>query len=199
MSSSRTIESRLRALEFKLGFYNFEEESKGEKDLESRLSVLEQKFQTLASKSLQTTWEESDKLMEELDPGTALTHQQQIAAPILYRRQEILASAATLKRNMDQVSEMLNMLLISQPMKKSEKITESQVTQAPILSRPSISDEDKDRLDVLQLKMADIENRMEKASCYLDAMLENYHTVVSAASEKMVLLDEELRLREGKE
>ena len=198
MSSSESVESRLRALEFKLGFHKLDEASKGEKDLNSRLDVLEQRFQTLASKSLQTTWSESDKLMEELDPGTALTHQQQIAAPILYRRQEILASKATLKRSMDEVAEMLNLLLISQPAQKNQKITESQVSQAPILTGPGISTKDKERLDALQETVTDLESRIENASNYFDAMLENYLTVVSAASEKMVLLDEELRLREEK-
>jgi hypothetical protein len=63
------------------------------------------------------TWLESDRLFAELDPGTALTHQQQPnapMAPILYRRQQVLCSADLLRQNMRLVSHILNLLLIGQ-------------------------------------------------------------------------------------
>jgi uncharacterized coiled-coil protein SlyX len=201
--ASSSLESRLSALETQLGVHDYSTTSNNneitteDKDLISRLEGLEGRFMSLTDSSLRQTWAESDKLMIELDPGTALTHQQLFAAPILYRKQELLASAEPFKHDMEQVGDILKLLLIGQPPITDGELKEEHVTQAPILTAaPCISEKDQQRMDALQHQMVDMQTRTAAVADQMDRLLNNYHTLISTVSEKMILADEELQTRE---
>lgn len=203
--SSSSVEMRLSALETQLGVQesalssstNNNTTATDNKDLSTRLHLLEQQFKMLTDSTFKQTWAESDKLLQELDPGTALTHQQPTAAPILYRNQQVLANAADLERDFKTTTQMLNLLLIGQAPVTDVMIKEEHVTQAPILvGAPCVSAEDAQRVQTLQHKLTDLQGRMGAVAQELDSVLDNYHTLISVCSEKMVLADEEVRLRE---
>lgn len=199
LSKPSSIESRLRALESQFGVQDEDESTDSQaQDLFDRLQVLEEKQKSVADSSLRQTWAESDKLLQELDPGMALTHQQLIAAPILYRKQHVLAAADSLQVNLKQVADILHLLLIGQPPVTDRfMIKEEFVTQAPILTeRPAISDQDRHRMDAVQQHLMDLQGRTVSVADTLDRLLDNYHTLMSAVSEKIVLADEELRHRQ---
>ena len=216
-------------------------------DLASRLSKLEQIVDSSKSSSqrdiLEGHWNEMNQYLQDLDPGAALTHQQSIGGPLIYRRQEVLASADELKRNMQYVSEILNLLMIGQNMppltftssssssattsaassgvgirrsggsssstnssSSSSKpvaassndgmISEMHVTKAPILlTAPALSREQQDELVALGERLQLLRDRVDASSTHLDRLVTGYQDVITAISEKLVLLDEELRLQ----
>ena len=213
-------------------------------DLASRLSKLEQIVDSSKSSSqrdiLEGHWNEMNQYLQDLDPGAALTHQQSIGGPLIYRRQEVLASADELKRNMQYVSEILNLLMIGQNMppltlsssssattsaassgagirssggssstnssSSSSKpvaassndgmISEMHVTKAPILlTAPALSREQQDELVALGERLQLLRDRVDASSTQLDRLVTGYQDVITAISEKLVLLDEELRLQ----
>ena len=107
-----SIEARLQALEAVLGI---SEEKAEKKDVERRLTELEQKIKSTTPSSLHATWDESDRLLKDLHPGSNLTYQQPSKNyPILFRRKEVLAASDSLKADMDQLSTILNLILIAQ-------------------------------------------------------------------------------------
>ena len=72
-SISSSIEARLQALEAVLGVKG---EKAEKKDVERRLTELEQKIKSTTPSSLHATWDESDRLLKDLHPGSNLTYQQ---------------------------------------------------------------------------------------------------------------------------
>jgi hypothetical protein len=56
----------------------------------------------------QQSWKEIQKLLKELDPGIALTHQQQ---PLLYKRQQVLAVSDELTKDFGELDTILKLLL----------------------------------------------------------------------------------------
>jgi hypothetical protein len=195
MASTNTpsLEARLSAIEAKLGVLPLANSS-SLNAISSRLDTAKSTMDARTTSQFRDICLESEKLMKELDPGMALTHQSQ---PLLYRRQEILASSESLKRDMDELRNILHLLLTSQPA-HTDHLREEQVTQAPIITAPSISHEDERRLDALRLLLLDITARSEKLVSSMDNMLECYHTVVTAASEKFVLADETISHSEAR-
>jgi hypothetical protein len=189
MSSS--IEARLAAVEAKLGVLPLGAAT-GKDAVAGRFQAIQSAMDSHTTSQFRDTWQESDKLFRELDPGIALTHQQQ---PLLYRRQEILASADTMQNDMEELRKMLHLLLTSQP-STSGLLREDQVTQAPIITGVSISPEDEHRMDVLRLSLVDLNTRTTQLVGKMDNVLECYHAIISAASEKCVLADEAISLRE---
>ena len=212
------FESRLRSLEINLGLFDVcdrtvqDEKRQSETkpatasttttdsvDLNGRLEALERRYLAATTPSFRETWKESEKLLQELDPGAALTHQQQIAAPIMYRRQEVLASAETFRRDMKHVAQILNLLLIGQEQSSSSSeegaaISEQKIVKAPILIETTgLSEDYIERLRTLHNNIADIAHRTGKVARTVDRLLEHYHALVHATSEKMVLAEEELR------
>ena len=210
--SYSAIEYRLRSLEHQLGLYNYCE-TEGNRDVATRMEALERQMAALSSSSaVAEVQKEIESIMEDLSPGTALTHQKQIMAPILYRRQEVLASSATFQADMENVAQILNLLDIQQQRqsnnRSSQQITEQQVVQAPILMMVDSSvgtittamtaAEQTDKLDALSNTLVDLMTRVQQAGSKFDRMLHNYHALVAAVSEKLVLADEEMQLREQK-
>eukprot|EP00977_Amphora_coffeiformis_P028240 scaffold34916_cov170-Amphora_coffeaeformis.AAC.4 len=210
MNTAASIEARLRALEALLRESGSTSGASTDAPA-SRLRALETQLESLAStmdpsvqqqqvgggisnSSLKQLWEESDKLMRELDPGSALTHQQQIAAPILYRRQQVLASAESLQQNMAAVMEILTLLSIGQPQiinNDNTPVSEMQVTKAPILTQtapPSL--EDQERLRKVENVLHETQQQVESIAARMDRLVGAYYRLVAAVSEKMVLADE---------
>ena len=189
-----SIETRLRALEAALqGSTGTSEANKPV----SRIHALEAKLDSLAKNqqgdsTLKQLWDESDKLMRELHPGSALTHQQQIAAPILYRRQEVLASAESLQRNMEQVREILTLLSIGQPQIIGEEpVSEMQVIRAPIVETAPPSTQDQERLRKLELSLHETHQKLESMTKRMDKVVVGYKSLVKAVAQKMVLASED--------
>ena len=189
-----SIETRLRALEAAL--QGSTGTSEADKPV-SRIHALEAKLDSLAKNqqgdsTLKQLWDESDKLMRELHPGSALTHQQQIAAPILYRRQEVLASAESLQRNMEQVREILTLLSIGQPQIIGEEpVSELQVIRAPILETAPPSTQDQERLRKLELSLHETHQKLESMTKRMDKVVVGYKSLVKAVAQKMVLASED--------
>ena len=194
---SSSFEARLAAVEAKLGVLPLIRPSSKATidDVSSRLDAIKSAVETHTTSQFRDTWQESEKLFQELNPGMALTHQQQ---PLLYRRQEILASADALRTDMEELRKILHLLLTSQPA-ISGPLREDHVTQAPIITQLSISYEDERRLDALRLTLQDLQNRTQKLMRKMDQTLECYHTIMTAASEKIVLADETILMKEARQ
>jgi hypothetical protein len=209
------LEKRLRAIERQLGL---EEAYGGDRDhiakrrdtddIPTRLEKLESMWheKVMTTPRLQAThtdWIESLQKVLELDPGTALTHQQQIAAPILYRRQEVIACAHELFSGLNRLSTIVSLLLIGQDgtsvnktgSGKKENISASQVMNAPILVEPRVSDDASARLSALAESLQKLQERTDKATHSLDRIFHQYHAMVSDIAEKTVLVDAELARR----
>lgn len=208
--SAASIEARLRALEDVLRGGSTETGDGSGGGPASRLHALEAKLDALATipssdptgtssisgaSDFQQLWQESDKLMMELDPGSALTHQQQIAAPLLYRRQQVLASADMMQQNMQKVHEILTLVSIGQAQimnsDSATPISEMQVTKAPILTQtvpPSLQDQE--RLRKVEKNLLETQQQIESIAARMDRLVSAYHSLVAVVSEKMVLVDE---------
>jgi hypothetical protein len=195
-----SIELRLASIESKLGILHGAQRIP-EPDIQSRLKDLKALYEAKTDEAFRESCSESDRLMRELDAGTALTHQTSVSStPLYYRRQEVLASADSLKQDMDQLSQMLNLLLVSQPPRDESKgpLREEEVTNAPIVNLTPVSREDEKRLDVLQANVAELQSRTRNVAGRVDSLLNLYYSLMSTSSEKMVLADEELSARERK-
>jgi Dynactin subunit p22 len=191
---SASLESRLAALETKVGrIASLESPVLSEKELPSRLDSLQTTIDSHTTLAFRETWHESLKLLKELDPDIALTHQQQ---PLLYKRQQVLAAASQLKHDMDQLDVILK-LLTNETKEKASSTSSStmrldQVTQAPILSSPHYtqSHQDQERLDTLRVTYGSLNDRIGKLQQQMQQLLESYHTIMTAASEKLILAEE---------
>lgn len=196
------LESRLRLLELQLGLLGQKDDA-AEKDLTARVEALERTYSSSvsSSSSTATTWKEIDDLLEELSAGTALTHQKQIMAPVIYRRQEVLACSDTLKADLESLAEIQNLLLISQKNdsnKASQLLTEENVVNSPILlSMADMTEPEQKQLDELSATTLNLQRRTDAAAQKLDRMLHNYQQLTAAVSEKLVIIHEELNLRKA--
>jgi hypothetical protein len=188
-SVDASIEARLQALEATLGVIPLKE-GDSSLDIETRLDALQTKIKASTPSSLHSTWDESDRLLRDLDPGPTLTYQQTFKNyPILYRRKEVLASADSIKADMGQLSTLLNLLLISQKNIDSP-LRQEQVTQAPILTSVVISEEQERRLDSMLLKLGELSRSIQDMADRVDFLVDSYHAVMTTMSEKMVAADE---------
>ncbi len=127
-SQALEFEQRLTALERKIGTNKQTEEaleerlSKLKNDLNSKLAKAASEQTTSSVTSLTSklnsnsaiasankeNWKLIQKLLKELDPGIALTHQQQ---PLLYKRQQVLACSEELTTDFHELENILNLLL----------------------------------------------------------------------------------------
>lgn len=190
MAMVSSIEARLQALESLIG----DTSPEGDGDVESRLEALQSKIKSVTPASLHSTWEDSDRLFQDLSPGSALSYQQSSKNyPILYRRKQILASADSLKTNFEQLASLVNLLTISQQGKRDSPMREEQVTQAPILVSHSVSREEERRLEALLLKVGEMNRSVQDMTDRVDALVQGYHSVIMGMSEKIVQADEKLK------
>lgn len=202
------FEARLLALQYKLGFLGSTttttttttttSSSSDEQTIEQRLSALEKLYEAklLTTPQLRTLWKESGELLQTLDPGAALTHQQQIVAPMLYRQQEILACRDQLSEQFQTVSRIAQYLTssvggASTAGSMDDWKDEASVTNAPLLVQMKTpSPEQQQRLLTLSETLERIFEQTNLVAAQLDHMLQQYQTLVVAASEKIVLAAE---------
>ena len=200
MASAGTapIEARLAAIESKLGIIHGKPKIQQD-DADKRLTELKSLYDASTDQAFRDTWSESDRLMKELDAGTALTHQTSSSStPLYYRRQEVLSSSSDLKRDMDQINQMLHLLLVSQAPREEGQapLREEEVTQAPIVNLPPASRDDERRLDLLQANVGDLEAQTKGLCHRVDSLLKLYTSLIATSSQKIVMADEEISARE---
>ncbi len=195
VATDHLLDARVSALETKLGLRGGTVSvSLVDTDIEGRLGALQATVDKHTTPQFRSLWKESLDLLRDLDPGPGLTHQQQ---PLLYRRQEVLAAAVTLERDMGELAKIMHLLTQGRAPDSSTPLREDAVTQAPILTNLSISPEDQRRLDTLRVTLEDLNGRTRATALRLNQLLECYHSVMSAASEKCILADEVLASREA--
>lgn len=199
----KSLEARFLALESSLGLLqpvNTEASSSASSfrikhlDLTSRLDALECKINSFATP--QSIWNESDELLRELHPQAALTYQEPSTRndPIYYRKQQVLASVDDLKRDFAVLNRIMNLLLISQP---ASKLTEEQVTQAPILvSTTTNNPDDQVRLEKLLVDIHHTRRQAMDMTRRVDSLIQTYHVVVASLSERMLLLHQKIAAKE---
>mmetsp|Transcript_23524 Transcript_23524/g.39906 ORF Transcript_23524/g.39906 Transcript_23524/m.39906 type:complete len:198 (-) Transcript_23524:85-678(-) len=191
-SESTCLEARLLALETTLGFVPANDESGKAKsgDLSSRLDQLEQEWKTLAPSSLNMLWEETDKIVKDLHPGPSMTYQQPSSTrnnyPIVYRKQQVLAATKTLQRDMEYLTNIVNLLLISQ----AGTISEESVTQAPILTSCLVTPEQEKRLSTLRVQTAEAQQKTEALAVRVDSLVRTYQTILGSLAERMLKLEQ---------
>lgn len=168
-----SLEQRIAQLEAAAGLPN--SVSGTETALEDRLKVLE-------SKSKEFAQEEDliSSIMDELDPKTALTHNASAGiAPLLYRQQELLASAQDYRAVLEQL-QLASQWIISDS-------NHSTITASPLLEPIH---EYPVGLDKLEDSLSDTQQRTRRLSARLDHMLEHYEKTMMILSEKLLLLQE---------
>jgi hypothetical protein len=161
-----------------------------EHDVLTRLEAMEQKWKTTTTSPLS---EEMDLLLEDLHPGgAALTYQQVLSGrskdyPLLYRKQIVLASSDALRRDMTELSNILNLLYISQPSPRLKDWT-----NAPILHMPPISPDDDARLEAVRAGAAQCQQQAIQLADRVDLLLSIYQTAMKNLSERIIRLDERI-------
>lgn len=191
------LEARLTAIEEKLGILQGKPPSETV-DAQKRLEELKALYETSTDAAFRESCSESEKLLRELDAGTALTHQTSVSStPMYYRRQEVLSSSDDLKSDLDHLSQMLSLLMVSQaPMEEGRPpLREEELTQAPIVTVAPISQDDGRRLDLVVANTQDLQSKTLGLSRRVDGLLKLYSSLISTASEKLVLADEEISSR----
>lgn len=224
--TAESLESRLRRLEILLGTETISSH-RSSKSIEEQLDDLERRFYNSntsstsatnsSTSSILTMYQEIDKLMDELSAGTALTHQNvKNVAPILYRKQEIMASAEQFKVDMDNIAMILNTILIDNNNAPSSSATTNsntittkggsatttntnntiisgqQVVNAPILIQynTSINMEQRTKIETLSNKVMELNNRMTNASKQVDYMVYYYYQLIESISQKLILMND---------
>ena len=136
-----------------------------------------------------------EKLEKEFNPGLSLTNQIQSSssknAPLLYRRQQILSNQKSFQYHLQSLTVIQNLL--------SRQKTSGSMDSVLLSSKDfdvAADPEMIQRLNDLSLKSLDIQSRTSKLTSRLDALVNRYHQIISATSEKMVLADEELHQME---
>ena len=196
------LHQRVHQMELLLGLYDTtstttkeDKDGSASTNMEQRVATLELQY-TNSSAALQEDWNIIDQLLQELSPGTAMTHQRQVIAPIIYRKQEILASASDYHRNIERVQHILNLVSIGQTTctgSNNNKITEQDIINAPIIIETiGMTSEHETNLDTLATTLIDLQHRIQNISIHLDTMIDHYTNLVSALSEKMILISEKL-------
>jgi len=125
-SQAIDFEQRLNALENRVGVGRQTSDESIDDRLAKLKALLDGKLAKASSESSTTTgntpsssavatktsneqhWKVIQKLLKELDPGIALTHQQQ---PLLYKRQQVLACSDELSNDFKQLDAILKLLL----------------------------------------------------------------------------------------
>mmetsp|Transcript_54789 Transcript_54789/g.133039 ORF Transcript_54789/g.133039 Transcript_54789/m.133039 type:complete len:252 (-) Transcript_54789:281-1036(-) len=221
-SSSSTLDARLAVLETKIigGKQRTPPSIRktDDDDIPSRLSKLQsqvekklqqqhqQQSQSSSSSSqqqvpLRELWFESQQILKELDPGTALTHHTQ-HQPVLFKRQQVLAAANDLQADMKQLDELSKLLLTGTNSKPSSSSSSSKsnmvvVSQAPILTSDNYTSttvpQTQERFDNLRMKILSLTRRTQLLEKQLSSLMESYHTTVVAVSEKCILAEETIQ------
>lgn len=186
-----SVEVRLLALETRIGLAPKSKSSDAEKDISSRLSLLEDTWKSSTTTGFKQLCDESDNLLEDLQPGAGLTYQQELSGrsknyPILYRKQLVLASKDTLRNDMKRLSDILNLLYISQ------KSTLKDVAQAPIINTPPVTPEQERRLDAVRVNAAHCQRQTSEMANKVDSLMITYQKAMLTLSGRMIQLEQEI-------
>ena len=163
--------------------------------LDTKRSALHNEFRTI------------DRLLSELAmspiAGPAASVGGNSNAPLLFRRQEILASSDSMKRDMELLSRIRELTMIgvkvnnTNDSNKSSNNESNNVVNCPIIASERYnlpSDDDaKERLERLCFRVAELHKRSTAVSIRADRMLDSYGQVMMALSEKMVLAEEQIK------
>lgn len=191
---------RLAALEAKLGIVHGKQlDLPSDDTFQKRLEDLKNFYEEKTDPAFRESFLESERLLQELDAGTALTHQTSVSStPLYYRRQEVLAASKELKTDFEQLNQILNLLLVSQPPRDAAggSLREEEVTQAPIVTIPPVSEENAKRLDQLQTSIGDLTGRTQSVAGRVDALLKLQQALIATISEKLVAADEAIAAKE---
>lgn len=150
-------------------------------------TTLEERLKALESKSKESSKEDDAilSMIDELNPRTALTHNASVGiAPLLYRQQELLASAQDYRAVLEQLQ--LASQWISSDTSNSRSI-DTDVAASPLLE--PISDYP-DGLDKLEESLSDVQQHTRQLTARLDHLLEHYEESMMILSEKLLLLQE---------
>ena len=159
--------------------------------LDAKRAAVHQEFRTI------------DRLLSELTmtplAGPATSVGSNAAnAPLLFRRQEILASSESMKQDMELLAQIRDLTMIGVKVTDSKKSSnESQVVNCPIIASeryylPS-DPEAKERLERLCFRVAELHKRSSTVSIRADRLLDSYGQVMMALSEKIVLAEEQIK------
>mmetsp|Transcript_6608 Transcript_6608/g.13539 ORF Transcript_6608/g.13539 Transcript_6608/m.13539 type:complete len:252 (+) Transcript_6608:108-863(+) len=122
-------------------------------------------------------------------------------APLHFRRLEVLASAEALKRDMDLLARIRDLTMIGASSTAMTAASSSSASDrhvnCPIITSDRYNlpsdPEQIDRLERLCHRVANLHVRSGKVAKRVDNMLDCYSNVMAALSEKIVLVEEELR------
>eukprot|EP00985_Skeletonema_marinoi_P030270 scaffold31320_cov89-Skeletonema_marinoi.AAC.2 len=157
--------------------------------LDTKRAALHQEFRTI------------DRLLSELAmsplAGPAASVGGSANAPLLFRRQEILASSGSMKRDMEILSRIRELTMIGAKVTHDTNKSESNVVNCPIVASERYNlpsdPEAKERLERLCFRVAEVHKRSTAVSIRADRMLDSYGKVMMALSEKMVLAEEQIK------
>eukprot|EP00984_Skeletonema_dohrnii_P003158 scaffold1049_cov101-Skeletonema_dohrnii-CCMP3373.AAC.3 len=157
--------------------------------LDTKRAALHQEFRTI------------DRLLSELAmsplAGPAASVGGNANAPLLFRRQEILASSDSMKRDMEVLSRIRELTMIGVKVTNDTNKSESNVVNCPIVASERYNlpsdPEAKERLERLCFRVAEVHKRSTAVSIRADRMLDSYGQVMMALSEKMVLAEEQIK------
>uniref|UniRef100_A0A7S2K6K7 Uncharacterized protein n=1 Tax=Leptocylindrus danicus TaxID=163516 RepID=A0A7S2K6K7_9STRA len=187
----KSVVNRLSALEASLACQRKDDAS----TLEQQCARIEQIIQTKLSSLHSADWAEVDLLNQQLTPSlTALSvsaacanSNDRSSAPILYRKQAILAQQDSFKRNLNLIEDMQ-----SNPIAIDNIMNDGTICN-------SVDDELLKRMEAVEARIVGVLDRAQRVSERFDVLVSSYHGVISAASEKLLLLDEDLSAREYRE
>ena len=140
-----------------------------------------------------------DRLLSELEISPTVGPTESASsgnnAPMVFRRMEVLASADSLKRDMELLARIPDLTAIGT--KVSAGGTPSDVVNCPIITSERYNlpsdPEAAERLERLCFRVAKINQHTAILSQRVDKMVNSYGKVMSALSEKMVLAEEQIQ------
>lgn len=159
--------------------------------LDTKRALLHEEFRTI------------DRLLSELAmsplAGPAASVQGNNAnAPLLFRRQEILASSDSMNQDMELLTRIRDLTMIGVKVTDSKiSSNESSVVNCPIIASErynlALDPDAKERLERLCFRVAELHKRSLSASLRADRLLNAYGQVMMALSEKIVLAEEQIK------
>lgn len=167
------FQTRIAQLEATLGLTEISSEN---------ATVVEDRLEALEN-SLKERFDGHDEILlmlDDLSPKTALTYNASVGiAPLLYRQQEILASANDYRAVLQQLQQ-ASQLIINDNSKAD--LTSSSLFES--------IDEYPSGLDKLEESLENIQQRTKRLAARLDHLLDHYESTMMALSEQLLLWQE---------